>query len=314
MKRRYAALWVILGLTVFGTAPASAHHCQAGDDLCTHGETGGVDLMLNSMLTALGREQQAAQQARKEYWEYTSQLACSPGGILFDRDGCIGNDVRSYQCPPGEGPIVEVFRRGRTADDQLDPARGGTSTVNGVAGWDFVGRTCRGDLVPGSAAFPSIADIRQAFHNTPWAKATLGFQPEGYRTLVTLDSYFRIEWASEGFGPDEIDVVDPATMFGHRVEIRPKVDHYTYDFGDGTTQNSTSAGGTHRAQNAARSIVHAYADTGTYTARVTVHWTADYRINGGAWLDINDTVAVPQEPVTITVLRSRARLQPTDSR
>ncbi len=97
-------------------------------------------------------------------------------------------------------------------------------------------------------------------------------------------------------------------MFGHRVEIRPKLVTFVYHYGDGSTSGrTTSTGGTYRTHG---DITHTYTRTGTYQAHVEVTWGADFRIDGGAWLDIDDTVTVDQPATTITVLRSRARLIP----
>lgn len=150
--------------------------------------------------------------------------------------------------------------------------------------------------------------IRDAFHKTAWAKANLGFQPAHNKTLVNLTNYYAAHWTTEGFGPGEVDTIDPARMFGHRVEIRPKVRSFVYHYGDGQQSERTkSTGGTKRSNG---DIRHVYAKPGRYTAYITVNWGADFRIDGGAWLDIDDTVSVDQPGASISVHTATARLLP----
>ena len=217
---------------------------------------------------------------------------------MYQHDGCDTPEMRVWRCPTGEGPLVDIFRRLRTAEGAVAPPPAGT--------WAYFGRTCVGDEVPGAERLPSMVMIQEAFHRTPWATASLGFQPAKNRTYVNLVNFYSANWSTSGFGPGEVDAIDPALMFGHRVEIRPKLANLVYHFGDGQSEGpTTSLGG--KAPNG--DVRHVYKKSGTYNAYVTVTWGADFRIDGGAWLDIDDTVAVDQPASTITALQARARLQ-----
>ncbi len=254
----------------------------------------------------------AALKTKQPYWKYQTIAACGSEGYLYSTGGCNSGELRVWMCPAGEGPLVEVFRHWMTADGKLDPNPDaehlGRYPLNGSQGWQFLARTCAGDEVPGAERLPSLAMVQEAFHQTPWAKASLGFQPAKNRTLVNLTNYYQANWSSTGFAPGDIDTIDPALMFGHRVEIRPKLVTFVYHYGDGQTSGrTTSTGGNYRSHG---DITHTYTKTGTYQAHIAVTWSADFRIDGGAWLDIDDTVTVDQPPATITVLRSRARLLP----
>ena len=164
--------------------------------------------------------------------------------------------------------------------------------------WRYLGSTCFADQVPGATPTVSLAQIINAFHLTPWATATVSTQPEGNTTLVGLPTYARITWSTSGYEPGEIDTLDPATMLGLTVQIRPRVDHYTYVFGDGTTFGPThSDGGVWPTGD----VTHAYPTPGAYQARVDTTFTGDFRINGGPWTQIPDTVTVTGPTTTITV-------------
>jgi hypothetical protein len=160
-------------------------------------------------------------------------------------------------------------------------------------------------MVPGSEPVPTLEMIATAFHQTDWAKGAISTQPKGNTTLVNLKTFYKVNWAARGFEPGEIDLVDPATMFGYRVEIRPKLVSYVYRFGDGASEGpTTSPGGVYPDGD----IVHTYRKPGTYTSRVDVTFGADFRINGGAWIAIPDTVTVPQPGTPITVKEARGVL------
>jgi hypothetical protein len=249
-------------------------------------------------LQRAGHEQQVAQKTKKPYYVYRTILACGPGGSMYQQDGCVTASNRTY-CPDEDGPLVDIERRLLMPDGKPAPPPDGT--------WQQWGQTCLPNEVPGADKLPSMAMIREAFHKTPWATASLGFQPARNRTLVNLTNYYAASWTTQGFEPGEVDTIDPALMFGHRVEIRPKLVTFVYHYGDGErSARTTSTGGTYPDGD----IRHVYTRTGTYRAHLTVTWSADFRIDGGAWLDIDDTVSVDQPATTITVLRSRARLLP----
>lgn len=164
--------------------------------------------------------------------------------------------------------------------------------------WRYLGSTCFADQVPGATPTVTVAQIVQAFHLTPWATATLATQPEGNTTLVGLPVYARIIWSDSGYQPGEIDTLDPTTMLGLTVQIRPRVDHYTYVFGDGSTVGPTrSDGGVWPTGD----ITHAYPKPGRYPARVDTTFTGDFSINGGPWSQIPDTVTVTGPTTIITV-------------
>jgi hypothetical protein len=147
--------------------------------------------------------------------------------------------------------------------------------------------------------------ILRAFHQTRWARGVVSTQPKGNTTLVNLKTFYEVGWSAKGFEPGEVDLVDPATMFGYRVEIRPKLVGYVYRFGDGSSEGpTTSPGGVYPDGD----IVHTYRRPGTYTTRVDVTFGADFRINGGSWIAIPDTVTVPQPVTIVTVKEARGVL------
>ena len=212
---------------------------------------------------------------------------------MLGTDTCMTGAVNTL-CPGlDEGPMADILVRKVAAD--------GTP----LEGWHLLSRTCRANDVPGAAPRPTMAMIVEAFHHTPWARAGVGFEPRGDVTLVNLVSFYRVRWSVGGFGPGEVDTVDPARMFGFRVQIRPRVESFVYHFGDGGSVGPTgSVGGVFPDGD----VRHTYRSAGLFRAFVTVRWGADYRVGGGPWLPVPDTVSVDQPSTVITVKEAHNHL------
>ena len=222
-------------------------------------------------------------------FEYRFASACERAAGTMGDSNCTW---ALLACPgtDGPGPLTDIFRR---------TVVGSTPT----AGWSQIGSTC----YPPSTARPAVtmAMIVEAFHLTRWATARVATQPEGNVTLVGLKTFYRVGWSVEGFEPGEVDVVDPARMLGHRVEIRPRLQSLTYVFGDGqSSAPTTSMGGTYPKGD----VVHSYGAAGRYATRVDVTWTADFRVDGGGWAPIPDQVVVSGPATEVTVKTAKAVL------
>ncbi|MBK8758042.1 MAG: hypothetical protein IPM08_13245 [Actinomycetales bacterium] len=232
----------------------------------------------------------------------TAQVAGSTVRYVYDfrvhcdqsAAGAVENNCRAaiMACDGtnGPGPLTDVLRREVSAA--------------GVAGpWRLIGTTC----YPPASIRPQVTltMIRNAFHLTPWAKPVVDTQPAGNVTLVNLKTYYRIVWSTDGFQPGEVNVIDPTTMLGHRVEIRPRAQSYSYNFGDGQSSGPTmSEGGVYPTGD----VVHRYPKAGQYVVSVTTTWSADFRVDGGAWAPIPDSVVVPGPDTTVTVKAARGVL------
>ncbi|WP_270889561.1 hypothetical protein [Pedococcus sp. 5OH_020] len=210
---------------------------------------------------------------------------------------CVGNTAAQ-----GLGPAVKVFR---SRVDQTGKPVDRSGAVIAAAAWEYLGVTCFPDLVPGHRPALTMAQIQAAFHNTDFAHAALHVQPEGNLTLVTLPTYFQLRWPASGFGPDEIDAVDPVRMSGFQVEIRPRLASVTYVFGDGATAGPTqSLGGPYPTGD----VIHAYRNGGRFETHADVTYRGQYRVAGGAWLDIPGDVTITGTTRQVEVKTAEARL------
>ncbi|MHB8185902.1 MAG: hypothetical protein ACYDDU_07395 [Dermatophilaceae bacterium] len=289
MKNVYKALISLtaaVGLITLTAASAFA-------DVNASGQQDGIGVNARELKAlASGKISQSGQGAAKTY-EYTSVYACQfniPGDKTADvmcmgaLQGCAGNTPEQ-----GQGPLVRLYRR------EL------SSSGTPISGWASIGTTCFPSLVPGKPVL-GLGQILAAFHNTPWAKPTAHIQPEGNVTLVTLATYFEVNWPTAGFQPGEIDTV---TLLGTPVRIRPTGQGYTYVFGDGTSLGPTaSPGGPYPGGD----ITHAYPKAGTYNTHIDITYGGEFSIAGGAWVPIPDSVTVAGSLQPLTVKTARARL------
>ncbi|MGH1564746.1 PKD domain-containing protein [Mumia sp. DW29H23] len=121
----------------------------------------------------------------------------------------------------------------------------------------------------------------------PLPKARLSIQPAG-RTLVNLDTVFSTT-------PPAFDRT--VTILDQRVHITATAARYTWHFGDGTTQATTSPGRPYPALD----VTHQYAKAGeTVSPRVDVTFTISYSVDGGPTQTLEQTVTTDGVATTLT--------------
>lgn len=120
-------------------------------------------------------------------------------------------------------------------------------------------------------------------------------QPEG-KTLVNFDTIFYTE-----VQPFSATV----TLLGQQVDIVAEPVEYAWRHGDGSITTTTSPG----APYPSKEITYRYveADT-TVRPRVDVTYSARFRVNGGAWQDIDETVTITGPEGSLRVSEARAVL------
>ncbi len=294
---------VILCLIGFSVAaPPEAHaiplvRCSSdvSVNLCAGDRDGAtVTLTLARMRALQTSNGKVAGQPGYIAYEYEYTSACGgrrPGGV--DQLECPRSLLTCSLSNAGPGPLTVVWQR----------------TVSGsppvTSAWVRLGTTCYPMAGPTPRPALTMAMIQRAFHRMPWARVGVSMQPSHLVTLVRLDTYYQAVWGAAGFEPGEIDSVDPATMFGNRVEIRPRLVSATYVFGDGTAYGpTTDTGGVYPTG----TVKHQYPRPGSYAVRVDVVMGADFRVNGHGWAPIPDTVTLTGIPSTLSVRSARAVL------
>ncbi len=105
-------------------------------------------------------------------------------------------------------------------------------------------------------------------------------QPEG-KTLVNFDTIVFAE-------PETFSRT--ISLLGQSVDIEAVPAQFTWSHGDGTTSVTETPG----APYPAKDVVHQYTDAHqTVQTRVDVTYRARFKVNGGDWQEIGETVTIP---------------------
>lgn len=120
-------------------------------------------------------------------------------------------------------------------------------------------------------------------------------QPEG-ETLVNFDTIFYTR--AEPF-------TATVRLLGQQVDIVAEATQYTWHHGDGSSTTTSTPGEPYPS----REITYRYADADiTVRPRVDVTYAARFRVNGGSWRDIDETVTIAGREGTLRVSEARAAL------
>lgn len=287
--------WLITGclgvlLLFFAQAATASGGIEAGT---THGGT-VVNGMSRSELQGLGGTYYRNVAAVGPFHEYavTSYCTTEPPGGANSGDICTQSWSMCQSGRNASGPAMRVWQR----EVQQD----GTPVTG--ANWVQVGFTCLPDEVPGAGNVLTMALIVQQFRNTAFAVPGVSTQPVGNATLVNLPTFYQVVWPATGFKPDDIDAT---TIIGHAVDIQPTLSEIVYDFGDGNTSGpTTSLGGTYPNGD----VRHTYSSKATVNVAATITYGGRFRVNGGDWIVIPDTVTITGTPQPLDILEARARL------
>lgn len=238
-------------------------------------------------------------------------LSALQGSVSATDDPCQNPLAHKACASSGDGAIkVGVVRRERTSGNQPKAPGSGRRAFNALemgaafcadAGADAaasggaspeVAALCRGFAA--LAVAPSRDQVLRAFRELPLYAGTIRTDPAAF-TLVNLETFF---WCGDtagrncaAIGQGERRVV----LLGQPVRIRPRILSYSWDFGDGARQEVTDG----RA-------AHTYRHAGPATVRLTLTWTADYALGGGAFQPIDDTTTTTSPPRVLPVREAQA--------
>jgi len=163
---------------------------------------------------------------------------------------------------------------------------------NGV----YVGTAC---LTAGDSKVftPPIAVIvAKRFKALEWPKSTVTIQPEGGKTLVNFETIF---YTTNSQPTSKI-----VTLLAQKVEIEATPTSYIWHFGDDASVTTTSAGNPYPAQD----VVHTYTGLDPVEPSVDTVYSGRFRVNGGEWERIDETVTVAGESVDLALLEASPEL------
>lgn len=98
---------------------------------------------------------------------------------------------------------------------------------------------------------------------------------------------------------------------GDEVRIRAWPVEYDWNYGDGTTRSTMTAGNSVPEEDwlmVETPTSHVYEETGDYNLVLTTRFNGDYSVNGGPWIPIAGQATVNSEPHLISIWRSDNRL------
>ena len=138
--------------------------------------------------------------------------------------------------------------------------------------------------------------IIREFKRIAWPGSDLVVQPPGGKTLVNFETNF--------YTLDEQPISQEVTVANQQVVIRVVPTTYTFIFGDGTSTSSASPGRPHPNLD----VTHPYAQTGTVAVSLDTTYTGEYRIGGGAWVAIPETLTVPGAAQNLSIVEAVPQL------
>lgn len=151
-------------------------------------------------------------------------------------------------------------------------------------GWELLGEKCLGGSEPPPAVAaprPQVTEavVLRALRRIGLPQLEIQTQPAG-KTLVNFETIFYTD--PESF-------TRSITLLGQSVDVEATPSSFTWHHGDGSSVTTTSPG----APYPSKEITHEYTDAHvTVSPRVDVTYTARFRVNGGSWQDIADTVTI----------------------
>ncbi|GAA2720080.1 PKD domain-containing protein [Cellulomonas aerilata] len=211
---------------------------------------------------------------------------CSPGKELgtLPRLGvdCPASSalVITVDCEPDSVSVDPLFRR------SPDPF-----TADGWGEWEMVDNGCL-----------SVADIgaavAQEFRRLPLTPSTLSVQPPSGWTLVNADTI--------AFADDDDTQTLLTTVLGLGVTIRATPDTFTWSFGDGSPELTTSDPGRPWPDH---TVAHRYTSEGMHAISLTTTWAGTFQVAGSStWAPVDGTATTTSTSPPLTVYEARSRL------
>ena len=159
-----------------------------------------------------------------------------------------------------------------------------------------VGETCVTEPQAAEQEQVTPGRVLRAFQRLTWPQSDLVVQPPGGQTLVNFDTNFY----TGNTDPSRQTV----TLLGQSVLIEATPTTYTWRFGDGET-SSTSAPG---APYPALDVTHDYGKVGSFGPSVDTTYAGRYRLNGGPWIAIPETLTVAGAAQQLETVEARPTL------
>lgn len=132
------------------------------------------------------------------------------------------------------------------------------------------------------------AMVARAFRRIPLPESRLVVQPPGGETLVNFATNFYT--VAEPFERS-------VRLVGQRVDLRIWPSSFGWDFGDGAVSSTSGPGAAYPDLQ----VTHEYVAAVRVAPSVDTTYSAEFRVNGGAWEPVVGTVTMAGDPVGLRV-------------
>jgi hypothetical protein len=140
----------------------------------------------------------------------------------------------------------------------------------------------------------------------------IGVAPAGGVTLVNIETVLWVDTPVDR-------TLGTVTLLGHRVTLRAHIERVHWNFGDDSTEATTTPGKAYTNADPCRTVDcpdyfgHTYLHTGPLTITAQVTWTGQFRVDDGPWQSIPGTVTAAATSTGIHVKEARGILVPNPS-
>lgn len=144
------------------------------------------------------------------------------------------------------------------------------------------------DAQPATAPQVTEGDIRRTVSEIPMPSLQIQVQP-GERTLVNVPTIFHT---------DPRTLRESVTLLGFDIDVEATPTRYTWHLGDGTSKSTTKPGRPYPAKD----VTHTYRRVADEVRpRVDTTYSVRYRVDGGAWAPLGQTLTAQGAPTSLEV-------------
>jgi hypothetical protein len=144
-----------------------------------------------------------------------------------------------------------------------------------------IGSTCLDDDAASDLGQVTPGQVRNAFEHLTWPQSELVVQPPDGSTLVGFATNF--------YTANAAPTRQPVTLLGQRIEIEATPTSYLWQFGDGTSETTSTPGAAYPHLLITHQYRHAHV---TVHPRVDTTYAGRYRLGDGPWQTIPGTLTV----------------------
>lgn len=227
----------------------------------------------------------------KRIVEYRWSALCGREGQAQDTPTETDRCGIARACPTGDGILASKWlRQLELVNDRYRPS----------SPWQRAGTECitfDPDNPPEDAARPRVTWqlVLREIKRVGLPALEVQVQPD-QRTLVNFETIFYAE-------PEPFE--RELRLLGQRVDVRATARTYSWTFGDGSTLETQMPG----APYPSKDIVHEYIDADvTVSPSVDVTYSAEFRVNGGPWREIPETITIDGPADELRILEATAVL------